>query len=63
MATAFHSSTARDIVAGVIAARGPAHLNLANNVRAGGTPNQFIQVAIDAAEVALRCPRGDDDED
>jgi hypothetical protein len=60
MATAY-PSTARDIVAGVIAARGPAYANLANNVRTGGTPNQFIQVAVEAAEEALRRPRDDDE--
>ncbi len=60
MATAAYS-TARDIVADAIARQGPGYRNLADNVRAGGTPNQFIQVALDSTEDALRRPRDDDD--
>lgn len=61
MATVAAISPAREIVAAAIARRGPGYLNLANNVRCGGTPNQFIQFAVDAVEDALRMPvMGDD---
>lgn len=61
MASAAAISPAREIVAAVIARRGPGYRNLADNVRTGGTPNQFIQFAVDAVEDALRSPRDADD--
>jgi hypothetical protein len=56
-------STARDIVAGAIASRGAGWRNLADNVRAGGTPNTFIQIALDAVEDTLRRPRDEGEGD
>lgn len=61
MATIAAVSPARAIVAAVIARKGPGYRNLADNVRTGGTPNQFIGVAVEAVEDALRLPGYGDD--
>lgn len=56
-AAAHASPVAHGIVADAIAAEGMGWRNLAENVRAGGTPNAWIRFALRAADAALNVPR------
>lgn len=56
------SPIARRLVADAIAAEGPGYRNLADHVRCGGEPNQWIRFALRATDAALHGQIPEDDE-